>query len=111
MKNKIKDFKERCNEIRSEIFDAIVSLMNKHNTKVVSCDLSDTPIIIYDSYCDDNIHTLDDIILCDNDNIIKFGCSSCFSNTYAYINDLDIELLIDVFEWVIENEDEIFDED
>lgn len=110
MKNKIKDLKERCNEIRNEICDAIVLLMNKHNTKVISCDLSDTPIIIYDSYCDDNIHTLDSIILCDNNNI-KFGCSSCFSNIDVYINDLDIDLLIDVYEWVIDNENEIFDED
>jgi hypothetical protein len=109
MKNKIEEFRKHCADIRLDIFNAIVSLMNKHNTNNVNCDLSDTPIIIYDSYCEDNIHTLDEIVLCDND-YIKFGGSSCYSNTYVYMNDMDIELLIEVYEWLIKNEDEIFNE-
>lgn len=110
MKTKIEEFRKHCADIHLDIFNAIVSLMNKHNTNNVCCDLSDTPIIIFDSNCSDNIHTLDEIILCDNDNI-KFGCSSCYSNSYVYINDLDIELLIEVYEWIVENENEIFNED
>ena len=110
MKKKIELFREQIELITNEINDAIVSLMKKHNTENAYCvELDSTPIIIHDSYCDDNIHTLDEIILCDN-GAIKFGCSSCFSNTYVYLIHMDIELLINVYEWIVENENEIFEE-
>lgn len=110
MKKQIKDFKEQYDKLCEDLYDAYVLLMNKHNTNIANCGLSDSPIILYHTYCDDNYYTLDNIVLCD-DGCIKFGCSSCFSSTDVYTHDLDLDLLIEVYEWVIYNEDEIFNED
>jgi hypothetical protein len=54
--------------------------------------------------------TLDRVELSNNNTII-LGCSGSWNNDYISIRELDIELLIEVYEWLIANEDILFYEE
>ena len=54
--------------------------------------------------------TLDSISLT-KDNEIKLWCSDEDENDYIFADYLDIELLIEFYQWFIDYEDEIFRQD
>lgn len=103
-----KSFKGQINDVRNKINQNLISLLKKYNTKQVDCvEIGDCPIIIYNSNCE-NSYTLDCINL--NKDKITFDCSSSYSNESVALLDMDVELLIDVYEWVKENEEELFED-
>lgn len=108
MSTSTKPFKGQIKDIRNTINEKLISLLKKYNTKQVDCvEFGDCPIIIYNSNCD-KCYTLDCINL--NKDNITFDCSSSYSNDSVALLDMDIELLIDVYEWVKENEEELFED-
>lgn len=105
----IKDLIKEIKNTRNEINDKIISMLDKHNTTEIECyECDDCPIVV--SGTDDNCMTLDRVEL-SNDNTIIFGCSGSWDNDYFSVQELDIELLIEIYEWLIENEDILFYEE
>ena len=114
MENKYTYIINECRKVRKEINDKIIDLLKKHNTDVVMCgDLCDTPIV-FDGMTDDDVFTLDTIVLRtinETNEYITFECSSSYSNNSVTPMSMDIELLIEVYDWIISNEDDLFDDD
>jgi hypothetical protein len=54
--------------------------------------------------------TLDGISLTD-DNEIKLWCGNEDEIDYVFADELDIELLIDFYQWLLDYEDELFEQD
>ena len=101
-------FMEEVNSMRKVINENLISLLEEYNTKQVDCfEFGDCPVIIYNSICDE-CYTLDCINL--NKDRITFDCSSTYSNDSVALLDMDIELLIEVYEWVKANEEELFED-
>jgi hypothetical protein len=105
----IKDLIKEIKNARNEINDNIISMLNRHNTTEIDCyEYDDCPIVI--SGTNDDCMTLDRVELSNNNTII-LGCSGSWNNDYISIRELDIELLIEVYEWLIANEDILFYEE
>lgn len=105
----IKDLIKEIKNARNEINDNIISMLNRHNTTEIYCyEYDDCPIVI--SGTNDDCMTLDSVELSNNNTII-LGCSGSWNNDYISIRELDIELLIEVYEWLIANEDILFCDD
>lgn len=102
---------EQCNllcvkikETRQSIIDNVIGSIKKHNVNEIYCNyLTDTPSIMASM-------TLDSISLTNN-NEIKFWCSNEDENDYHFADDLDIEILIEFYQWFIDYEDELFEQD
>jgi hypothetical protein len=102
---------EQCNllctkikETRQSIIDYVVGILKKHNVNEIYCNyLTNTPQLI-------KTMTLDSIGLT-KDNEIKLWCSDEDENDYVFVDVLDIELLIEFYQWFIDYEDELFTQD
>lgn len=104
----IEKFRKDVMILRKQIENYLISLLKEHNVTSIDCyPIGDCPIIIYNSNCDE-CYTLDCINL--NKDRITFDCSNSYSNDSVALLDMDIELLIDVYEWVKENEEELFED-
>ena len=104
-------FIKEVRQIRQAMIDNIIDLMKKHNVNEVYCScLTNCPVIHF-GICDDDVTTLDTIELVSGDNYeyILFNGSSDFSNGVVYANQMDIELLVEVYNWVMDYEDELFE--
>lgn len=101
---------EQCNllvvkikETRQSIIDNVVNIIKKHNVKEIYCYLTYTPQLIGADM------TLNSICLTDNDEV-KLWCGDEEETDYVFADDLDIELLIEFYQWFIDYEDEIFEQ-
>ena len=102
----IKDLIKEIENTRNEINDNIISMLNKHNTNEIICyECDDCPIVI--SGAEDDCMTLDKVELSKYNTII-LGCSGSWNNDYISIKELNIELLIEIYEWLIANEEILF---
>ena len=97
--------------LRAEISNAIVTLICKHNTDIleVFTDMGDLPIIV-DSYDDSmNTMTLDKIAVIDAENF-DVTCSNGYDSTDTFSNKIiSIDNLFDMYKWLVENEDDLFE--
>lgn len=109
----IKNFRKDVVILRKQIENYLISLLKEHNVTSIDCyPIGDTPIII-DSTSDIDTYTLDTISMYERsngENFIKFDCSNSYTNDDVHILDMDIELLVEVYEWVKENEEELFED-
>lgn len=109
MNEKYYEFIEQCSTIKNEINSKLLELFKKYNVKNIYCgEMYSTPIVMYSTSADD-IYTLDDIII--NDNIIKFDCGNSYSNDSVSLLDVDVELLIEIYKWIFDNEDNLLNKD
>lgn len=106
-------FMEEVNRMRKAINENLISLLEEHNVKYIDCILiGDTPAVI-DCSIDSDTFTLDTIVLHKNNNgntYIEFESSNSYTNDYFYIDDIGIERLIDIYDWVKANEKELFED-
>lgn len=103
-------FMNEVKQMRKAMHKNLISLMKENNTKRLFCgELCDCPII-YDGLTDDEILTLDCINLrgVEGAEYIVFEGSGSFNNGYVTPNSIDIELLVEVYEWVLANKKELF---
>lgn len=106
-------FMEEVNSMRKVIKETLISLLEKHNVKRIDCfPIGNTPAVC----CINNAtFTLDTIILNKYSNCtdIKFEISNSNvnANNYIYIEDVGIEQLLYIYDWVHANEKKIFAED
>lgn len=108
----ITDFVKNIHEMRKALHENLIVLMEKHNLTEVDCyEHNDCPIVI--SGADDDCMTLDRINYhnINGNKVITFGCSGSWNNDEVNVAQMDIELLIEVYEWIMANEEELFNQD
>lgn len=105
-------FMEEVNRMRKAINENLISLLEEHNVNSIDCyPIGDTPIII-DCSIDSETFTLDRIklYLGKDGQYIEFESSNSYTNDYSYIEDIGIEQLIDIYDWVKANEEKLFED-
>lgn len=103
------EIREKRKELKSTIWANITEFMEKHNCKELDVtEFSDTPIILEDLERSDYSWTLDRITY-DGVNV-RVHCSNCEDNDSFFITTLGTDTLIDLYEWLLDNE-EFFDFD
>ena len=102
---------EQINQMRSAIHENLIALMEKHNAREVDCYEHDDCPIVYSGYGDECM-TLDSIEVITTPSVkcIQFNCSGSYSNDYTTPNSMDIELLINTYEWIVANEEILFNQ-
>jgi hypothetical protein len=108
MKDAINTLKEQIANVRDNIESTLLAMIRYRNITKVDCGgFNSTPVIANDA---DTI-TLDAIELCNvngNEYILFDGCGE-YENCYIPLKSMDIEYLIGVYEWVLENQEELFE--
>ena len=108
-KNNLDTLKEQIANVRDDIESTLLAMLKSRNITEVDCGgFNSTPVISSDT---DTI-TLDAIELCNvngNEYILFNGCGE-YENYYIPLKSMDIEYLIAVYEWVLKNQEELFDE-
>lgn len=87
----------------------LINIMDKHDCSLVEtyvCD--DTPIVIEGDDCEDT-YALDSIRV-DENKLIIFCCSSSYDNEEVTSKEISTDILIEILEWVKDNEDELFED-
>lgn len=105
-------FMEEVNSMRKAIEENLISLLEEHNVKYIDCfPIGDTPVVI-DCSKDSDTFTLDTIVLHKNSNgtYIEIESSNSYTDEYSLIEDIAIERLIDIYDWVKANEEELFED-
>lgn len=109
----IEKFRKDVMILRKQIENYLISLLKEHNVTSIDCySIGNSPTII-DCTSDTDTYTLDAISMYERsngENFIKFDCSNSHTNDDVHILDIPIELLVDVYEWVKENEVELFED-
>ena len=115
MEKTIANFRNEVKVLREKIENYLISLLETHDTNSVDCYVCEgCPIIIDGVYFNDDYSTftLDRINLClgIEGQYIEFDCSNACTNDSVYLDNMDIDLLIEVYEWVKANEEELFED-
>ena len=109
-KNNIDALKEHIANVRENIESTLLDMLKSRNITEVDCGgFNSTPVISSDV----DTFTLNEIQLCrtmNGDEYILFEGSGDYDNIYITAKSMDIEYLIAVYEWVLENQEELFDE-
>ena len=103
----INEIREIQSKLRTTICQSIAEFMENHNcTELDVTDFDDTPIIMDDLDRSDFSYTMDKLTYYGNGNV-SVHCSNCEYeyNETLYISTLNTDILIDVYEWLLENED------
>ena len=104
-------FINKVKQMRYAMIDNLIDLMERHGVNEVYCSaVNACPPVIHNGIYEDEVYMLDTIKLIncgDNDSILLKGVSEC-CNGDVYASLMDIELLVEVHNWVMEYEDELF---
>lgn len=104
-------FIKEVKEMRKAMVDNIIDLMKQHEVNEVCCSsVNACPPVIHNGIYEDEVYTLDTIRLLsrgDNYSILLEGVSGC-GDGEVYASLMDIELLVEVHNWVNDYEDELF---
>lgn len=105
-------FIKEVRQMRQAMVENIIDLMKRHGVNEVNCSaVNACPPVIHSGIYEDETYTLDTITLRsrgDNDSILLEGVSECCNgNVYASL--MDIELLVEVHNWIMDYEDELFE--
>lgn len=104
-------FIKEVKEMRKAMIDNLIDLMKRHGVNEVYCSaVNACPPVIHNGIYEDEVYTLDTITLIsrgDNNSILLEGVSEC-GNGNVYTSQMDIELLVEVHNWIMDYEDELF---
>ena len=101
----LNEIRKNQSELRTAIWQSIAEFMENHNcTELDVTDFDSTPIIIEDCEDCDNTYTMDRLTYDGNGNV-EVHCSNCEDCETLYIITLNTDVLIDVYEWLLENEE------
>jgi hypothetical protein len=105
-------FIKEVRQMRQAMVDNLIDLMKRHGVNEVYCSaVNACPPVIHNGIYEDETYMLDTITLIsrgDNDSILLEGVSECCNgNVYASL--MDIELLVEVHNWIFDYEDELFE--
>ena len=108
-KNNIDTLKEQIANVRDDIESTLLAMLKSRNITEVDCGgFNSTPVISNDT----GTVTLDAIELrnVNGNEYILFNGFGSYENYYIPLKSMDIEYLIAAYEWVLENQEELFDE-
>ena len=98
--------------MRQAMVDNLINLMKRHGVNEVYCSaVNACPPVIHNGLYEDDVIMLDTIRLLsrdDNHSILLEGIGEC-QNGEVYASLMDIELLVEVHNWVMDYEDELFE--
>lgn len=105
-------FIKEVRQMRQAMVENIIDLMNRHGVSEVYCsEVNACPPVIHNGIYEEETYMLDSIRLLsrgEKDSILLEGVSECCNgNVYASL--MDIELLIEVHNWIKDYEDELFE--
>ena len=101
------EIREKRKELKSALWQGIAEFMEKHNCKELDVtEFDSTPIILEDLERYDYSYTMDRLTYDGVD--VRVHCSNCEDNDSFFITTLGTDTLIDLYEWLLENE-EFFD--
>ena len=99
------EIREKRNELKTALCQSITKFMEKHNCKDLDVtEFDDTPIILEDLERYDYSYTMDRLTYYPNGKI-DVHCSNCEDNDSFFITTLGTDTLIDLYEWLVENEE------
>ena len=105
-------FIKEVKQMRQAMVDNLIDLMKRHGVGEVYCSaVNACPPVIHNGIYEDDVYTLDTIRLLsrgDNNSILLVGESGCDEGE-VYATLMDIELLVEVHNWVMDYEDELFE--
>ena len=105
-------FIKEVKKMRKAMEENLIDLMKQHGVSEVYCsDVNACPPIIHNGLYEDDVIMLDSIklISCgDNDSILLEGIGEC-QNGDVWANLMDIELLVEVYDWVMHYKNELFE--
>ena len=106
------EIRKNQSKLRAAIRQSISEFMEKHNcTELDITDFDDTPIIMEDLERCDFSYTMDRLTY-DGNGTVSVHCSNCEDSETLYVSILKTDTLIDVYEWLLENEEFMdFDEE
>lgn len=102
----ISEIKNARNDIKADI----IELLNKHNTTEIDCTEQDDCPIVFSGMGDDCM-TLDKVVYYPQLNRVVFEGSGSCDNDYFELSNLDFEILIEIYDWLIFNEEFLFDDE
>jgi hypothetical protein len=99
------EIRKNQSELRAAIWQSISEFMEKHNcTELDVTDFDSTPVIMEDLERYDFSYTMDRLTYDGNGNV-SVHCSNCEDNETLYVSTLNTDTLIDLYEWLLENEE------
>ena len=99
------EIRKNQSRLRAAIGQSIAEFMEKYNCKELDVtDFTDTPVIMEDLERSDFSYTMDRLTYDGNGNV-SVHCSNCEDNETLYLSVLKTDTLIDVYEWLLENEE------
>jgi hypothetical protein len=105
-------FIKEVRQMRDAMVDNLIDLMKQHGVNEVYCsDVNACPPVIHNGLYEDDLIMLDNIRLISydgNDSILLEGIGEC-QNGDVWASQIDIELLVEVHNWVMDYEDELFE--
>ena len=106
----ISKFRQTLKDIRVEAVKKLVSIMKKHDRKEVETyEFDDTPIVI-DSNEVDSTYTLDNIrVVNGTEPYLIFRCSSTYDSENVTSDNISIDNLVEILDWVVSNEKWLFE--
>ena len=108
-KNNIDALKEHIANVRENIESTLIKMMKDRNVEYIDCGgYSSTPVVSNNV----DTFTLNEIQLCrtnGGDEYILCEGSGDYDNIYITAKSMDIEYLIGVYEWVMENQEELLE--
>lgn len=105
-------FMKEVDTMRKVIEENLISLLEEHNVKYIDCFIfGNTPIVIK-GFKNSDSFTLDTIVLHKNSNgtYIEIESSNSYTDEYSYVEDIAIERLIEIYDWVKANEKRFFED-
>jgi hypothetical protein len=105
-------FIKEVKSMRQAMVDNLIDLMKRHGVSEVYCSaVNACPPVIHNGLYEDDLIMLDTIRLLsgrDNDSILLEGMGEC-QNGEVWASQMDIELLVEVHNWIFDYEDELFE--
>ena len=99
------EIREKRNELKTTLLENIEKFMESHNcTELDATEFDDTPVILEDLERSDYSYTMDRLTRCSNGNV-RVECSNCEDNDSFYTSVLSTDTLIDIYEWLLDNEE------
>ena len=108
----ISEIRRTLKKIRVEAVNELVSIMKKHDRKEIeTVEFDDTPIVIEKNMgIHIYVYTLDAIrVVDDTEPYLIFSCSSSYDDEDVTPNDVTISNLVEILNWVISNEEWLFE--
>ena len=105
-------FIKEVKQMRQAMIDNIIDLMKRHGVNEAYCSaVNACPPVIHNGLYEDDVIMLDTIRLLsrgDNHSILLEGIGEC-QNGEVYASLMDIELLVEVHNWIMDYEDDLFE--